>query len=126
MHLNPLNVLHKRAIRIINHAPFLAHTEPLFRESNILKINDQYKLSLATYIYKNPHLIDDYRRLHPYNTRHRDDLLPPRHGLRSTQQSVLFNAINEWNTVPQNINYRTTVSGFKNGYKKVLLDSYVN
>ena len=35
-------------------------------------------------------------------------------------------AINEWNTVPQNIKDRTTVSGFKNGYKKVLLDSYVN
>ena len=57
-------------------------------------------------------------------TRHRDDLMPPQHRLRLSQQSVLLNGINVWNSVPQNIKDRTTVGGFKNGYKKMLLDSY--
>ena len=124
VHLHPLNVLHRRAVRIINGASFLAHSEPLFRESKILKICDQYKLSLATYVYKNMHILDDYHRLHPYNTRHRDNLMPPLPRLRSTEQSVLFNAVHVWNSVPQNIKECTTVGRFKCGYKRALLDSY--
>ena len=124
VHLHPLNVLHKRAVRLISDAPFLAHADPLFYENNILKIYDQNKHSLATYVYKNIDVLLEYQRLHNYSTRNRENLLPPFHRLRTTQQSVLFNAINVWNSVPQNIKECTSVCGFKNRYKRYLIEHY--
>ena len=49
VHLKPLFMLQKKAIRIINGASYLQHTDPLFYSSKILKIRDQYKLSIGTY-----------------------------------------------------------------------------
>jgi len=34
-------ILQKRAIRTINKASYNSHTEPLFKQSNIMKVNDQ-------------------------------------------------------------------------------------
>ena len=41
-HLNKLFLLQKRSIRIINNAPFLAHTDELFFSNGILKVHDIY------------------------------------------------------------------------------------
>ena len=70
-HLKPLFMLQKKAIRIINGASYLQHTDPLFYSSKILKIRDQYKLSIGTYIYNNPTILHGYQRTHSHNTRYR-------------------------------------------------------
>ena len=44
--------LQKKAIRIINLAPFICHTDPLFKSSNLLKVNDIYKLNQMKFLYK--------------------------------------------------------------------------
>ncbi len=41
--LHPTIMLQKRAIRVINNAPFNSHTEPKFRKSGILKLNDLFE-----------------------------------------------------------------------------------
>ena len=46
MPANPKNIkllLQKRAIRAINKAKYNSHTEPLFKRSKILKLNDLYE-----------------------------------------------------------------------------------
>ena len=50
-HLNKLYFLQKKAIRIINNAPFLAHTDPLFFSNGILKVHDIHKLNVGLYMY---------------------------------------------------------------------------
>ena len=93
IHIHPLITLQKRAVRILNKASFYQHTEPLFYASNILKFLDQYKLYLAVYIFKNPEIINTHQRMHLYGTRFRENPFPPFERLRSSQQSVIFNAI---------------------------------
>ena len=45
--LDPLYKLQKRIIRIITKSPYKAHTTPLFKKLNKLKINDICKLEIA-------------------------------------------------------------------------------
>ena len=58
-HIEPLRILQKRAIRIINNASYHAHTDPLFFKSNILKIDDLYLHSIACHAFKNQDLLNN-------------------------------------------------------------------
>ena len=40
--LNKTNILQKRLLRTINKVKYSTHTDPLFRKSEILKLNDLY------------------------------------------------------------------------------------
>ena len=50
--LNPLTVLQKRAVRLIAHAEFRAHTSPLFSALNLLKLQDLYICEVLLFVYK--------------------------------------------------------------------------
>ena len=47
--------LQKKAVRIISNSKFNAHTDPLFRNLNILKINDDKKMQELIFYYKYQH-----------------------------------------------------------------------
>ena len=59
--------LQKKSIRIITNSPYKSHTEPLFKRTGILKLTDQYKLNVLTFMYqhKNSKLPDSFNKL-PY------------------------------------------------------------
>ena len=42
--LNKLRILQKKAVRILSHSHYLAHCEPLFKNANIMKIDDIFKM----------------------------------------------------------------------------------
>ena len=44
--------LQKKAVRIISRSHYLAHTEPIFKQENILKITDSYKMDCLKIFYK--------------------------------------------------------------------------
>ena len=71
-HLNPLIVLQKRAVRLINNSTFLEHTNALFRSSKLLKLEYIYTFTIALYMYKNIQFFD-FNRLHFHNTRNRNE-----------------------------------------------------
>lgn len=48
-------LLQKRAIRTINRSYYKAHTEPLFKKMNILKLEDQYTLEVLIFMFKYMH-----------------------------------------------------------------------
>ena len=53
MPAHPQNIkllLQKRAIRTINKANYNSHTDPLFKRSKILKLNDLYELFVNDFI----------------------------------------------------------------------------
>ena len=47
-----LTKLQKKAIRIINHSNYNAHTDPIFKSRHLLKLEDIYKLQALKFYYK--------------------------------------------------------------------------
>ena len=74
-HLHPLLILKKKALRAMNNKPFYFHTNDLFLDGFLLKLNDIYKFRLCSYMYNNGSLLE-YDRAHNYATRNRELLLP--------------------------------------------------
>ena len=122
--VNRLFLLQKRAVRIINGAGFLDHTDPLFYAKNILKIRDLYKLNVGLYMYERWDA-GNYERNHSYNTRNRNDLLPRQTRLTVTHDNSLSCiGPNIWNNIPDNIRNATSLSSFKYQHKTHLVSSY--
>ena len=92
----------------------------------ILKLKDQYKHSLGCYIYDNQNLLNEYSRNHNYSTRNRDLPLVPFARLRITEQSVIRNALAEWDNIPANIRGSRSKQIFKVHYKTFLLNQYIS
>ena len=51
-HLEPLKLIQKKILRIITGSEYLAHANPLFYQTNILKVSDLHKYLLAQYMFK--------------------------------------------------------------------------
>ena len=47
-----LEILQKKAVRIVTKSNFIAHTDPLFRQLNVLKIKDMFKVKILKFYYK--------------------------------------------------------------------------
>ena len=122
-HINRLYLLQKKAIRIINNAPFLAHTDPLFRSCKILKIHDIFKLNVGMYMYDHG-LSGQYSRVHEHDTRHHDDLIPDQIRLSVCQNSLSVVGPNIWNSIPSEIQISPSRKSFKFRYKDYLLSFY--
>lgn len=50
--LHRLEILQKRAVRIIDNSHYLSHSEPLFKKYNFLKLYDIYFFSICMFMYK--------------------------------------------------------------------------
>ena len=81
----PVELIQKRAIRVITASKFFAHTSPLFKQHSILKINDMYKIQCLKLHYKiENNLVPDFfktftihnRDIHDHFTRGRNELRP--------------------------------------------------
>ena len=122
-HLQRLVLIQKKCIRIINRAHYLAHTNNLFLESSILKINDIHRFILGIYMYKeqdNP----IFSFSSGYNTRNSNNLYSRFQRLTLTQQSIYFKGPALWNSIPADIRDSRSLGIFKRNYKKFLLAAY--
>ena len=63
-------------------------------------------------------------RSHEYNTRQRENLLPPHARLTLTQNSMSVVGPNIWNSIPEDIRNSPSRNSFKFNYKKFLLSFY--
>ena len=125
-HIEPLNLLQKRAIRILSNSDPFAHTEPLFKLHGILKLCDHYKYSLGIYAYNNQEMLQNFSRPHDYYTRNRDELLNPFDRLRSTEQSVISSAVKLWVNIPADVRNSVNELTFKIKLKEFLINQYSN
>ena len=76
--------LQKKAVRAITNSNYNAHTEPLFKLLNILKIDDLYRLNLLKFYYKyvnnelplffNSFSIMPRSEMHTYDTRQKENM----------------------------------------------------
>ena len=125
-HLDSVMKMQKRIIRNVTRSEYLEHTNPLFRQIEILPIEGLRKLSIATYIYKNQLTFPDLLAQHTYQTRQRNRLRPPLHSNTLYEKSFLYQAPIVWNEFTTQIHPDiftiTTPNSFKNKIKRYLLD----
>lgn len=125
-HLLPLFRLQKRIIRIITNSDYFDHTQPLFKETRILKLFDLNKLQIGIFMYKqlNNGNVSTQQSLHDYPTRTRDHLRVPLHNLTLFQHSLAYSGPKTWNSIPSNIQSLPTLYAFKKQFKSHLIIQY--
>ena len=131
-HLTKLNLLQKRAIRIMSHAEYNSPTYPLFRENRILPVQELITLDTLIFMYhfhtgNVPQIFKSMfiknSSVHSYNTRHK--LLLHKPPVRTTHALKSFRniGISTWNRVSEDIRSSSTVSRFKTMCKRDLLNN---
>ena len=125
-------LLQKRVVRIINKEKFDAHTDPIFKELKILKLEDIYLFHLGSfmYLFQNNLLPRPFGNLilrtnqgHNYNTRSSNQNLfyVPFCRTSLRQFCVHYQGRSFFNTLNSDIRNASSVSQFKTFLKKYLL-----
>ena len=137
-HCERLFLLQKRIMRMITNSKYIAHTDPIFKTLNLLKLPDLYRLQLYKLYYKiKKQTVPAYFRhiltevVNPYNTRNTFFKYPiARH--EYTKKTCLYQVINYVNYPPSNplMKLRTdmsdthSITGFALYHKNRTLESY--
>ena len=130
-HLTELKLLQKRAIRIISHAEYNSPIYPLFREKQILPVQELITLDTLIFMYRFhtgnvPQIFKcmfiKNSSVHSYNTRHK--LLLHKPPVRTTHALKSFRniGISTWNRLSEDIRSSSTVSRLKTMCKRDLLN----
>ena len=117
-HLETLNRLQKRIIRLIHCESYLDHSEPLFRKSKILKLRDLIVYSILIYVFKNMNVFVGID--HAHSTRFSQNLRPRFRRTTLTQHSISFVGPKLWNELPAQLKCITSINSFKLLLKKFL------
>ena len=129
--LKQLVTSQKRVIRTIKGARRYEHTNSIFLDLNILKLEDVNIYCCAIYVYKSLNNITEnkyftYRVNEFHSLRNADLLRLP--AVRSTQSKryINYHGVEIWNSLPPNIRNKTSIQSFKIALKKYLLNRYDN
>ena len=131
--LDPIIKKQKNAIRLISEANFNAHTDPLFKESEILKFEDLYEFSQIEFMYlylndKLPLSFDGVwskiRENKTLNLRNAGDLFIPRARLDFSARLPLHSFPRVFNAFPdKGLQYSENLKKFKGGLKSFYLNN---
>ena len=127
--------LQKKAVRIISHSNYLAHTQPIFYSLKVLNIYDIYILQSAIFMYlcskkRLPiSLMNNFclnKSVHNYQTRSVENYHIPRVRLTACEKSIFFQGPKIWNDIPHEIKTSPSLNVFKRRYKKYLISAYMH
>ena len=129
--LAPLFRSQKRAIRRVYHAGYLDHTNNLFKNLKILKLNEINTLETAKFVKKeidkqNPKYFQRRHVNHDMVLRNNNPLslnLPLPRSERE-KQFITYHGPKVWNALPNDIQRTTNPTTFKIKVKKRLIDQY--
>ena len=128
----------KKAIRVLNKANYNSHTDPLFKQSNILKVGDQYKYEAMIFMHnflgnKLPKSFDqvfqlnrDVREVH--ETRQSNLIYMKRCDSEFSKRLRLYSIPTLWNQFQIKIHALQDLSIFqaKRSIKKALISVYLD
>ena len=125
---NRIHILQKRFLRIIHNVHPLSHSDPLFANSQALKIDDLFEQQIRVFAYQLTHdkLPPSMSSLfnkptHSHHTRGAPFNL---HSSHSDNRSIKFTALKHWNPLPKTLKEMPSISSFKANSKKDLLTPY--
>jgi hypothetical protein len=138
--INKLYLLQKKAVRLICNEKYNAHSEPLFKKLEILKITDMISLSKLKFMHQYTYnklpisffqtwLTNQERRdlntniPAPLLLRNNDDLYEPLSRLELVSKLPLFNFPKIWNNVPRDVR---NISNFNSFIKCIKADYLLN
>ena len=128
-----LEVLQKKALRIIANAPYNAHTTPICANLGIMKMQDIYELQLARFIYslynnQVPKPLKTFFSLnsdiHQYNTRNRNNPVLRLHKTNVAARSIYTRSYKLWYDMESDIKCSTSLKTFTKKYKRNILHKY--
>ena len=103
----------------------MSHTNRLFYELKILKLDEIYKYNLGVYMYRNIGNFSSNLYVNRNATRSGNYYQPTFQRLSVTQnQSIKYQAPLNWESIPMNIRNIRTVNSFKKHYKQYLISTY--
>jgi len=137
--LGNLEKIQKRALRIINNTSYNAHTEPLFKKNQILKLTHLKLLNELSFCFKLENFsLPNYfqsdfvfrnEQIHNYNTLHSRMFRTPAIKHNFAKKNLRFRITQTYNNCPTIIIHKITthsLKGFLNYVKNYYLDSYSN
>ena len=132
--LNRLLMVQKRAVRIIS---YIAHTEPIFKKLNLLKLEDIFKLHQLKFYCKNTNMLllsyfnciplTNMNSLHHHNTRAARNLYTYRVNHEFAKKPIRFSIIKIVNNTSALIKYNIhthSLHGFCRYIKKHYIENY--
>ena len=123
----------KKSMRIIKCAEYDAHTNSLFKNMNLLKLNDLYCLKIGSIMHQviNNGLyrciaerMETRSQVHSHVTRQSNNLNTPRYRCKKSQFSVLYVGINFWNELNSMIDTIIPLRKFKILLKRYYIGQY--
>jgi hypothetical protein len=135
--LNAVVKLQKKAVRIISRSKYNAHTEPLFKNLKLLKVNDLCTLQELKFCFKlENNMLPEYFKsnlftknfnIHGHNTRSANIFHIPRVKHEFAKNSIQYTIPVAYNTCPLQIRdkiYTHSISGFMKYIKMHIINNY--
>ena len=115
-----VQILQKKSVRAINNLSYNAHTNDFFKKDKLLKLDEIYKLNICSRIFNSIISPDQfssrllsYSNIHDHNTRNNNLFVAPFFRKSTTQSSFLFQAVVEFNSLPQDLKDIDNIKSFK-------------
>ena len=126
---NKIFRLQKKAIRLVTGSSTFSHTEPLFKKSKVLKLDDLYELEACKFVHHellfgNNFDILRHSDIHRYPTRSSNNLVPPHFRTNIGKNFILSKGLNLYNSLPIAYKQLDNIGSFKCIVKLDLINSY--
>ena len=134
-YLQKIQYLQNRALKIVCNVPYRSSAKPLFRQLNILTIQDTFKLEVAKFVYNcNKRLsptpfFNFFKRTDQISVRHtrlsnnKDSLYIPKYRSNRLQRCIKYQGVKIWNNIPTDIK-KLSFNSFKSKFKDYLVSQY--
>ena len=126
--LKQLSIAQRKFIRCIVNAKYNAHTDPIYKELKLLKIESIIKLEQVKLFYKinnrscPSEILKEFKFNYGKSTRNKSNPNPPKHSTSRYNNSFLIKGISNWNSLPYNIKNKPTFNSFKSSAKKFIFE----
>ena len=131
--INSLFLLQKKAMRICSQSNYLDHTNPIFQNQKLLKVEDIHTYQTSIFMYKDttnllPRSFQSFftlnTNIHSYPTRRSADFHLNNPKTLLAHKSIRHHGPDIWNSLPDTVKSRTSLHSFKASAKKYVLSKY--
>lgn len=133
VHLNTLLTLQKKIVRALLNVDYYDHSNPLFLQLNMLKLDDIYHIETLKFMYQYINgslpislcnIFKHTSSIHTYNTRQACDIRPYHPKTNISRNSLLCKGPKFWNDIPTETKEKRTTKHFTSTLRADALKRY--